>query len=107
MGANISQARITMAQFGNVDLRTIQGWDTVNNLGPSTIGIDTICRSGGHIPESFLRDAGVPETFLTNMHALVASMSSIDYYTCFISYASKDQAFAERLYADLQQKGVR
>jgi len=29
------------------------------------------------------------------------------FYSCFISYASKDQAFAERLYADLQNKGVR
>ena len=29
------------------------------------------------------------------------------FYSCFISYASKDHAFAERLYADLQNKGVR
>src|SRR5437879_9269024 len=28
-------------------------------------------------------------------------------YSCFISYSSKDQAFAERLYADLQSKNVR
>ena len=28
-------------------------------------------------------------------------------YSCFISYSSKDQDFAERLYADLQNKGVR
>jgi len=31
----------------------------------------------------------------------------IEYYTCFISYSSTDQAFAERLYADLQSRGVR
>jgi len=28
-------------------------------------------------------------------------------YSCFISYSSKDQEFAERLHADLQSKGVR
>jgi hypothetical protein len=28
-------------------------------------------------------------------------------YSCFISYSSKDQNFAERLHADLQDKGVR
>jgi hypothetical protein len=28
-------------------------------------------------------------------------------YSCFISYSSKDHDFAERLYADLQNKGVR
>jgi hypothetical protein len=31
----------------------------------------------------------------------------IQFHSCFISYASKDHAFAERLYADLQNKGVR
>lgn len=29
------------------------------------------------------------------------------FYSCFISYSSKDQLFAERLHADLQKKGVR
>ena len=28
-------------------------------------------------------------------------------YSCFISYSSKDQEFAERLHADLQKEGVR
>jgi hypothetical protein len=31
----------------------------------------------------------------------------IDYYTCFISYSSKDQDFAKRLHTDLQSEGVR
>ena len=30
-----------------------------------------------------------------------------EYYTCFISYSSKDHDFAERLYADLQSNNVR
>ena len=34
-------------------------------------------------------------------------IASYIFYSCFISYASTDQAFAERLYADLQNKGVR
>jgi hypothetical protein len=32
---------------------------------------------------------------------------AIQHYSCFISYSTKDQEFAERLYADLQNKGVR
>jgi hypothetical protein len=32
---------------------------------------------------------------------------AIQHYSCFISHSSKDQAFAERLHADLQNKGVR
>ena len=31
----------------------------------------------------------------------------INYYSCFISYSSKDDAFARRLYADLQSHNVR
>ena len=32
---------------------------------------------------------------------------AIQLYSCFISYSTKDQEFAERLHADLQNKGVR
>src|ERR1051326_6650359 len=32
---------------------------------------------------------------------------AFEYYSCFISYSNHDQPFAERLYADLQAKGVR
>ena len=31
----------------------------------------------------------------------------IQFYSCFISYSAKDQDVAERLHADLQNKGVR
>jgi hypothetical protein len=31
----------------------------------------------------------------------------IQFYSCFISYASKDEEFANRLYTDLQHSGVR
>ena len=33
--------------------------------------------------------------------------TAIEFYSCFISYSTKDQEFAERLHADLQAKGVR
>jgi hypothetical protein len=72
---------------------------------PSIIGIDTIYRSKGQIPESFLRGAGVPEDFIVYMRALVGQ--PIQYYSVFISHSSKDQDFADRLHADLQAKNVR
>ncbi|HEX5106252.1 MAG TPA: toll/interleukin-1 receptor domain-containing protein, partial [Pirellulaceae bacterium] len=31
----------------------------------------------------------------------------LTFYSCFISYSTKDQDFADRLYADLQARGVR
>jgi hypothetical protein len=91
--------------FGDNDLSTVKGLETVQHLGPSTIGIDTIYKSKGNIPEVFLRGAGVPEDFITYMKSLVGK--AIDFYSCFISYSSKDDDFAQRLHADLQQKGVR
>ncbi len=106
-GANLHAAKISRTFFGDIDLRHVKGLETITHWAPSTIGIDTIYRSKGKIPEIFLKGAGVQESFLTNMRALVEAMSPIDFYSCFISYSSKDENFANRLYADLQAKGVR
>ena len=84
---------------------SVKGLAAVLHTGPSTIGIDTLYKSGGKIPEIFLRGCGLPEDFITYARSLTTK--AIDFYSCFISYSSKDQAFAERLYADLQNKGVR
>ena len=69
------------------------------------IGIHTIYRSQGIIPERFLRGAGIPDEFVAYMKSLVGT--TIEFYSCFISYSSKDDAFARRLYADLQSHNVR
>jgi hypothetical protein len=79
----------------------------MKHRGPSTVGIDTIYRSKGQIPEVFLRNAGVPEPFIVQMKALVGAMEPIQFYSCFISYSSNDEDFVERLHADLLSKGVR
>jgi TIR domain len=77
----------------------------VRHDGPSSIGIDTIYESQGNIPEEFLKGAGVDDTFITYIRSLVGK--AIEYYSCFISYSSKDDAFAKRLYADLQSHHIR
>jgi hypothetical protein len=109
-GANLNEADFSHAEvgyttFGENDLRVVKGLDKIRHIGPSTIGIDTLFKSGGRIPEFFLRSCGVPEQFITYIPSLVGQ--AIQYYSCFISYSSRDQAFADRLYADLQSRGVR
>jgi uncharacterized protein YjbI with pentapeptide repeats len=104
-GANLSGATVGFTTFANVDLSEVKGLETVWHQGPSTIGVDTLYRSKGRIPEIFLRGAGLPEDFITYATPLFGQ--AIQFYSCFISYSSQDQAFAERLYADLQNKGVR
>jgi uncharacterized protein YjbI with pentapeptide repeats len=91
--------------LANVNLHSAEGLDAVRHSGPSTIGIDTLCRSVGCIPEVFLRGSGVPEAFLSHANPPVARAMQV--CSCFISYSTKDQLFADRLYRDLQAKGVR
>jgi uncharacterized protein YjbI with pentapeptide repeats len=104
-GTSLQEAGIKGAKFGDTDLSTVRGLETVRHHGPSTIGIDTIYKSKGNIPEAFLRGAGVPEDFIVYMKSL--AQNPIEFYSCFISYSSQDDKFAQGLHADLQQKGVR
>ena len=124
-GASLKRANLTEADFGVADLNNsdfthafvgftvfagndlsaVKGLETAVHTGPSTIGIDTIYKSKGNIPEAFLRCAGVPEDFITYMKSLAGN--PIEFYSCFISYSSKDDDFARRLHADLQHNGVR
>lgn len=103
--ADLSEAWIVYTMFADIDLSQAVGLETVKHRGPSTLGIDTVYRSQGKIPEIFLRGAGVPDNFIAYMPSLM--WTGFQYYSCFISYSSQDQEFADRLYADLQAKGVR
>lgn len=104
-GADLSKADVGYSILGDIDLSAVEGLDTIKHIGPSTIGIDTIYRSNGKIPEVFLRGAGVPEAFIIQIPSLVEQVTQ--FYSCFISYSSKDQTFVERLHNDLQGEGVR
>jgi hypothetical protein len=90
--------------FNNVDLSTIIGLETATHYGPSSVGIDTILRSAGNLPEVFLRGCGVPETFIEYSRSLIAK--HIHYFTCMISYSSKDERFCKRFYNNLREKDV-
>jgi hypothetical protein len=104
-GVDLSNARLWFTTVGDTDLSTARGLEDLRHEGPSTIGIDTIYKSQGNIPEVFLRGCGVPEDFIVYMKSLVGK--PIEFYSCFISYSSKDEDFAQRLHADLQAKNVR
>jgi uncharacterized protein YjbI with pentapeptide repeats len=91
--------------FGDNDLSTVKGLETATHRRASAVDIATFYRSKGKIPEVFLRGCGVPDDFLAYAKSLTTN--PIEFYSCFISYSTKDQDFADRLYADLQNKGVR
>lgn len=106
-GASLDNSRMVLTTLVNVDLSNARGLDSICHLGPSSVGIDTIYSSRGRISDAFLRGAGVPESFIVQVKALVAAMEPIEFYSCFLSHSSKDHEFAKRLYADLRNENVR
>ena len=103
--SNFKHALMAWTNWGDVDLSLTKELFTAQHFGPCSIGIDTIMRSNGKIPESFLRETGISETIIQNMALLTEK--GLSHQSCFISHSSKDLEFAEKLYSDLQNKGVR
>jgi hypothetical protein len=105
-GVDLHGAICVASRFDRTDLSDVKGLDTVTHYGPSTIGIDTLFHSGGKIPEAFLRGCGVPDTLIRSLPSIIGPMEPIQFYSCFISYSTKNQDFAERLYSRLRDKGL-
>ena len=53
-GTNLMNARCDGTVFGNVILSAAIGVDAICHIGPSVVGIDTLSKSKGQIPEEFL-----------------------------------------------------
>jgi len=104
-GTNFNKTNVAWTLFAGNDLSEAKGLETVHHIGPSTIGIDTIYKSAGRIPQVFLRGAGVPDNFIPYIASLTGK--GMEFYSCFISYSTKDQEFVDRLHADLQNNNVR
>jgi hypothetical protein len=106
-GADFLGAQISESIFANVDLSVARGLDEVKHEGPSTIGIDTLLKSAGKIPEVFLSGCGVPDDFITYFPSLIGARNAIHYYSCFISYSSEDEDFAKRLHSRMRDAHLR
>jgi len=103
-GANFEEAWLLNTIFAGVDLGKVVNLQSCRHLGPCVVDLKTLQMSG-NIPLKFLRGVGLPDTLIDYLPSLLNE--AIQHYSCFISYSSKDQEFADRLYADLQDKGVR
>jgi hypothetical protein len=66
----IEDAGMDCTSLTNVDLSKVEGLESVGHFGPSSIGVDTLYKSQGKIPEEFLRGCGVPEDFITYLPAV-------------------------------------
>jgi uncharacterized protein YjbI with pentapeptide repeats len=102
--ANLTNTSLMDTVFANVDLTDVIGLETCRHKGPSIVDHRTLQKSG-RLPLTFLRGVGLPDRLIEYLPSLFDR--AIQYYSCFISYSAKDQEFADRIHADLQNNGVR
>ena len=113
--ADLSRARLTETNMhaavlgcsiiADCDLSSVKGIEAIEHVAPSDIGIDTILKSKGRIPEMFLKGIGVPDVLIASAKSL--AQSPIEFQTCLIRHSRKDKEFAKRLCADFRAKGLR
>ena len=90
--------------LSDVDFTGAIGVETCRHSGPSVIDFRTLEKSYP-LPLRFLQGVGLPDKVIDYLPSLLNQ--PIQYYSCFVSYSSKDDDFARRIHADLQSKGVR
>ncbi|MCG7977435.1 MAG: toll/interleukin-1 receptor domain-containing protein [Candidatus Thiodiazotropha endolucinida] len=102
--ADISESQLESTSFLECELVDIKGLDTCRHLGPSYLDMKTLQMSGP-LPHVFLQGCGLSDQQIDYLNTL--HTQPIQFYSCFISYSTKDKDFANRLYVDLQREGVR
>lgn len=104
-GADVTNAFVGATDFLNVDLSHTVGLEACHYANPSSVDFRTLLRSRS-LPLQFLRGCGLPDRLIDYLSSL-GEGEPIQFYSCFISYATANQDFAERLHADLQARGIR
>lgn len=101
--ADLDQAILGDTIFFDTDLSGATNLDTCRHQRASMLDHRTVWLSG-ELPISFLQGCGLPDNVL---NLLRQNAPDIKYYSCFISFASQNMQFSEKLYRDLQSHGVR
>lgn len=104
-GADFSGSIMGYTVFQNCNLNGSLGLDSVRHDAPSTLGVDSLFRSGGAIPETFLAGVGSPEYLAAFQQSIGQAQALSDDY--FIACAAADVPFATRLQDDLRANGAR
>jgi len=102
---NLSGAILDGTIFTYVDLRLAKGLIGIRHYASSIVQLHSVQLPQDGSALHFLRGTGIPDHWIALYQAEM--MHPIQYHSVFISYSSKDDLLAQRLYADLQVQGVR
>jgi hypothetical protein len=123
-GADLSEAFLFSTIFADCDLSETRGFDAVDHSGPSTLGVNTLVKSRGRIPEAFLRGCGLSPWEVAAARLFDPSLSAqqitdIQYEIFnlrtkgplfiggfFISYSHADSRFVDKLQKALYDEGA-
>lgn len=111
-GADLNEAIFTHTRMMNTDLSGVTGLEFAIHHAPSILDFETLEKSG-YLPSEFLRGCGLQDSAIQavlsfDKPALAESIEQEgNYYSCFISYSTKDSVFVKKLNDDLQNAGVR
>lgn len=103
--ANFENVYMGYTTFASTNLNRIKNLEKCNHFSKSNFDISTLTESG-KLPLPFLRGIGLSDSMIDYLLSLVGE-GAIQFYSCFISYSSKDEDFAKRLHVDLQDNGIR
>ncbi|MBI3912540.1 MAG: toll/interleukin-1 receptor domain-containing protein [Armatimonadetes bacterium] len=104
-GANLTGARLFATIFARIkSLHLATGLDEVEHSGPSSLDAATLRASAAHLPVAFLQGCGYTLEEIETLRALYTT--PIQFYSCFLSHASTDGEFADRLHTDLLAQDV-
>ena len=104
-GTKFAGSIVGYTVFQNCDLSEAEGLDQIRHDAPSTLGVDSLIRCDGKLPELFMRGVGASDT-LIEFQKTIAGNDPLS-GDIFISCTDADISFAETLQSGLRQLGIR
>ncbi len=105
VGTKFAGSLVGYTIFQNCDLSQAEGLDQIRHDAPSTLGMDSLLRSGGLLPDEFLRGVGSPDSLLEFQKSLQGGVTITS--ASFIACANADIPFGQKLQDDLRKLGIR
>ena len=103
---DLTGATLASTLLVDVNLQKVKGLNHCSHLGPSILDSNTLIRLPSDTAvDRFLSDCGIPNFLIE--HLPLWRKAGSPFFSCFISYSSRDEAFCDRLSKDLRARQIR